>query len=363
MSKNLERKLLAEAFDAIVNDNDIAKATRLFKRHWDLAAKAQYSLLEAEDPDFEVTVMGDDFNDEVMADAGSDREEQLDQAMLVVDELEDKFTGEMNDEVQSKFDELRNIIDEIKLGESDESESSMEDFSVVVEDLKADFEMVNALDDSVNELFDELESKVQGNDESVDEFDDESDDDSDFEELDDSELDESTDFDEKDMPDLEFENKEEDEENNDLSDDSSLSDVEDIESDDNKFEDSEDSDEELLDIKDDLEELLSKLDDIVDDSDEKNSIEEGWEKIADPRKKMTSEEEGVNKKGTMNFGKLRGMTLDKKAGLGTCQTDSKGISADKKVKVQSVENKGTKQWHKVEKPANKAASSQSMLRK
>ena len=39
MTNDLERKLLAEAFDALVNDNDIAKATRLFKRQWDLKAK------------------------------------------------------------------------------------------------------------------------------------------------------------------------------------------------------------------------------------------------------------------------------------------------------------------------------------
>ena len=45
MSKNLDKKLLAEAFDALVQDNDVAKATRLFKRHWDLAAKSSYALL------------------------------------------------------------------------------------------------------------------------------------------------------------------------------------------------------------------------------------------------------------------------------------------------------------------------------
>ena len=36
---NLNKKLLAEAFDAYVNEGDIAKATRLFQRHWDLSAK------------------------------------------------------------------------------------------------------------------------------------------------------------------------------------------------------------------------------------------------------------------------------------------------------------------------------------
>jgi hypothetical protein len=51
MSKNLERKLLAEAFEAYVNEGDLAKAQRLFQRHWNLTAKNQFALLEAEDED------------------------------------------------------------------------------------------------------------------------------------------------------------------------------------------------------------------------------------------------------------------------------------------------------------------------
>ena len=70
MSKNLDKKLLAEAFDAIVNDNDVAKATRLFKRHWDLAARNSYALLESADEDFEINDMGDDFNEEMADEIG-----------------------------------------------------------------------------------------------------------------------------------------------------------------------------------------------------------------------------------------------------------------------------------------------------
>ena len=44
---NLNKKLLAEAFDAFVNDGDTAKATRLFQRHWDLVAKNQFTLLKS----------------------------------------------------------------------------------------------------------------------------------------------------------------------------------------------------------------------------------------------------------------------------------------------------------------------------
>lgn len=335
MSKNLEKKLLAEAFDAIVNDNDIAKATRLFKRHWDLTAKTQYSLLESEDSEFEVSDMGDDFNEEIAADAGSEKEEKLEQALIAIDELEEKYAGEASDEVQGKFDELRNIVDEMKLAEDEEV--SLEDAAVIIEDLKADFEVAGVMDEEVADLFDEVESAIQG-EADVEEID-VADDESEFDAMDEEPVEEAE------MPDVEFEEGEE-------------ADEEPVE---DEFADEEPVEEEadLEEIKDDVEDLLAKLEEMSEDSEE--TIEEGWSNIADPRKKMTSEEEGVNKKGTMNFGKLRGLTLDKKAGLGTSASDSKGTSADKKAKVQSIENKGAKSWHKVEKPANKPADGKSLM--
>ena len=335
MSKNLEKKLLAEAFDAIVNDNDIAKATRLFKRHWDLTAKTQYSLLESEDSEFEVSDMGDDFNEEIAADAGSEKEEKLEQALIAIDELEEKYAGEASDEVQGKFDELRNIVDEMKLAEDEEV--SLEDAAVIIEDLKADFEVAGVMDEEVADLFDEVESAIQGETD-VEEID-VADDESEFDAMDEEPVEEAE------MPDVEFEEGEE-------------ADEEPVE---DEFADEEPVEEEadLEEIKDDVEDLLAKLEEMSEDSEE--TIEEGWSNIADPCKKMTSEEEGVNKKGTMNFGKLRGLTLDKKAGLGTSASDSKGTSADKKAKVQSIENKGAKSWHKVEKPANKPADGKSLM--
>ena len=159
MSKTLERKLLAEAFDAIVNNNDIARATRLFKRHWDLSAKTQYSLLEAADEDFEITDMGDDFNEEIASDASSD-DEKFEQVLLAIDELEEKYQGEQFDELQSKLDELRNIVDEMRLGDGEEV--AMEDASVIIEDLKADFEVADSMNEEVSDLFDEIETFIQG---------------------------------------------------------------------------------------------------------------------------------------------------------------------------------------------------------
>ena len=158
---NLNKKLLAEAFDAYVNEGDIAKATRLFQRHWDLSAKNQYALLESEDEEFEVTDMGDDFNQDVAAEAGSDEEQKFEQLQIAVDELEDKYPAEMTDEVQAKFDDLRNKIDELKLAGEDD-EVSDEDATVIIEDLKADFEVAGEISEDVQALFDEISAGIQG---------------------------------------------------------------------------------------------------------------------------------------------------------------------------------------------------------
>lgn len=181
MSKNLDKKLLAEAFDAIVNDNDVAKATRLFKRHWDLAAKNSYALLEAADEDFEIADMGEDFNNEIADEIGSDAEEGFNQIQIAIDELEDKFPAEMSDDIRAKFDELRNIVDEMKLAEDGEDEGLAEDAAVALEDLKGEFEMAGEMSDEVNDLFDEISSGLQGDE--VEDFEEvDVEDDADFEE-------------------------------------------------------------------------------------------------------------------------------------------------------------------------------------
>lgn len=344
MSKNLERKLLAECFDAVVNDGDLAKATRLFKRHWDLSAKTQYSLLESADEEFEITDMGDDFNEEISAESSSE-EEQYEQVLLALDELEEKYTGENSEELMSKFDEARNCVDELKLS-GDEETSATEDLAIVMEEIKADFEMAGLMEDeSVAELFEEVDSLMSGAEEEVEV--DVADEDEDFEV---EEIEEAADIESEMGTDLEFEESDE------LADETDVEASEEVEVADEEKEESE-----AVDILYDLEDGIDELIDIF--AEEKETVEEGWSNIADPRKKMSSESEGVNKKGTMNFGKLRGLTLDKKAGLGASSSVSKGISADKKAKVQSTENKGAKQWHKVEKPTNKPANGKSLMGK
>lgn len=364
MSKNLEKKLLAEALDALVNDNDVAKATRLMRRHLDLVAQAQYKLLESEDEDFEVTDMGDDFNSEVAAEAGSDEDEKFDNIQISIDELEDKFPAEMSEEVESKFDELRNIVDELKLADEGD-EVSAEDAMVVIEDLKADFEMAGDLSDEVSDLFDEISAGLQG-DADVEEIEaDEADDDSEFDIEDESDEADDADLEECGSKCL----KEEDDTDVDLAFEDEGAKGDDVEAETDAELDAdvenapaEDDEELIFDIKSDAEELLAKIEELDAGSEEK-PVEEGFEKIADPRKKMTSEEEGVEKKRTMNFGKLTGMTLKKGSDLLNGKA-SKGTEPSKKAPVKDgYDNKGAKSWHKVEKPENKAASSKSVLGK
>lgn len=351
MSKNLDKKLLAEAFDALINDGDAAKATRLFKRHWDLAARNSYALLESADEDFEIDDMGDDFNDEIANEIGSDAEEGFNQVQVAIDELEDKFPAEMSDDVKAKFDDLRNIVDEMKLAEGDEDEGLADDAAVALEDIKGEFEMAGEIDDEVNDLFDEISAGIQGDASAEEDMDvaDEEEAADDLAECGSTEIVEADEGLEEpsDDVDLEFEEGEENDE-------------EPVEGD----SDEPKSEEEIKDeIKYTAEDLVALIDELeaADGETSEEGLEEGWSKISDPRKKLTSEEEGVNKKGTMNFGKLRGMTLDKSAGLGVNHTDSKGTAPSTKHKTQNNDNKGAKQWHKVEKPANKPAAGKSMM--
>ena len=357
MSKNLDKKLLAEAFDAIVNDNDVAKATRLFKRHWDLAAKNSYALLEAADEDFEISDMGDDFNNELADEIGSDSEEEFNQIQIAIDELEDKFPAEMSDDIRTKFDELRNIVDEMKLAEEGEDEGLAEDAAVALEDLKGEFDMAGEMSDEVNDLFDEISRGLQGGDVEDSEEIDVADDDFDSEDESEEMVDEAEGSEEVD---LEFE----DESDEDSDEGSEGEDMDDSEDDsDQSYEEVQRGEDEVIDdIKYSADELVALIDELEGiEGDEKEAVEESSSKISDPRKKMTSEDEGVNKKGTMNFGKLPGLKLNAKAGLGTSSTNSKGKEPSAKAKVCPNENKGAKQWHKVEKPANKPAAGKSMM--
>ena len=353
----LNRKLLAEAFDAFVSENDIAKATRLFQRHWNLVAKNNFALLESEDEDFEVTDLGGDFNQEIVDDAGSDKEQKFEQLQIAVDELEDKYPSEMTEEVQAKFDELRNKIDEMKLA-GEEDEISDEDAVVVIEDLKADFEVAGEISEEVEALFDEISAGLQGS-EDVEEIDVE-DEDIDFEE-DGSEGDELEESEGDELEESEGDESVESEESFedediDFEEDGSEETFEDEES----FESEESEEDIIYDAKEKAEELLAKLEELEASTDEteEDGLTEGWEKAKLPRNKLQNEEEGVKKEG-MKFAKPTSIPARK--GMGTTSTVSAGTSADKKVKVCKTENKGAKSWSKVAKPENSAKSGKSVL--
>lgn len=362
MSNNLNKKLLAEAFDAIVNDNDVAKATRLFKRHWDLAAKSSYALLESADEDFEISDMGDDFNNEVADEIGTDSEEKFNQAQIAIDELEDKFPTEVTDEIRAKFDDVRNIIDEMKLAEEGEDDGLAEDASVALEELKGEFEMAGEMSDEVTDLFKEISDVINGEDNLADT--DVADDDFESDDFGGDEAENADDMlgeaDESIESEFDVEETDDDSEE---SDDFELDDSEESDESDESYEDVQRGEDEVIeDIKYSAEDLAALIDELEGiESDEKEAVEESFTKVSDPRKKMTSEGEGVNKKGTMNFGKLPGLKLNAKAGLGTSSTVSKGTEPSSKAKVCSTENKGAKSWHKQEKPANKPASGKSMM--
>lgn len=353
---NLNKKLLAEAFDAYVNEGDIAKATRLFQRHWDLSAKNQYALLESEDEEFEVTDMGDDFNQDVAAEAGSDEEQKFEQLQIAVDELEDKYPAEMTDEVQAKFDDLRNKIDELKLAGEDD-EVSDEDATVIIEDLKADFEVAGEISEDVQALFDEISAGIQGEEADTEEID-VADEDEDVEVSDEELVDESAEEEpmEDESEDLDIDFSEEGEE----------SDEEPVEGED----ESEDLDI-IYDAKEKVDELLAKLDELEANEkaeegedveapaeSDKEEVKEEWTKAKLPRNKLQNEEEGVKKEG-MKFGKATSIPVRK--GMGVSHTVSAGTSADKKVKVEKTENKGAKSWSKVAKPTNDAKAGKSVL--
>lgn len=349
----LNKKLLAEAFDAFVSENDIAKATRLFQRHWNLVAKNNFALLESEDEDFEVTDLGGDFNQEIVDDAGSDKEQKFEQLQIAVDELEDKYPTEMTEEVQAKFDELRNKIDEMKLA-GEEDEVSDEDATVIIEDLKADFEVAGEISEEVEALFDEISAGLQGDEE--------------FEEIDVEDEEAEEDFgEEEDLEEAEDlgTSEEEDLEDVDVDFESEESEEEDLDAEaeeDMEFDSEESGDDLVYDAKEKAEELLAKLEELEaleggEDSEE-DGLNEGWEKAKLPRNKLQNEEEGVKKDG-MKFAKPTSIPARK--GMGTSSTVSAGISADKKVKVCKTENKGVKSWSKLSKPENKAKPGKSVL--
>jgi len=340
MNKNLEKKLLAEAFDAYVNEGDLAKAQRLFQRHWNLQAKNQFALLESEDEDFEVTSLDDDFTAQVSDEIGSESEEKGKNLEAAVDELERQFPVEQSDDVKAKFEELRNKIDEFK-NSTEEDEFDCEDCLVVIEDLKGDFEANGGLTDEVTDLFAEIETGVQGG-EPTEEIDV-----ADEEETESEPVDESA---QEKIEDIDIDFKAEGEEDEEKP----------IDAEEKKPEDESKDLELVADGKDavaELEDIFDKLE-ANESAEEKEEVNEEWQKAKLPRNGLKSEEEGV-KTQSMKFKKP--INIDGKVGLGISSANSQGKSAFVKPKMNGIENKGAKSWTKVSKPENTSKDGKSVL--
>ena len=368
---NISKKFLAEAFEAYVNEGDIAKATRLFQHHWNAKAKECFALCEAEDEDFDMTELDSGFEEEIANDAGSDKDSKFEQLQIAVDELEDKFPAEETEEIQARFDELRNAIDERKLAEPDD-ELSSDDVTVIIEDLKADFEANGELSEEVQALFDEISSGLQGDEPEVDVAD--ADETSDAE-VSDEELvadDQVEECGTKGIAeadgDKEPENLGVDVEFDGATNEEETPDEKPVEtSEDADGEDESDDLDIIYDAKTQAKELLAKLDELEanekaeegEASDEEAPVSEGFEKAKLPRNKLQNEEEGV-KTQSMKFAAKSSVSLNNK--MNVAKTNSAGESADKKVKVeQAPQGNGVKSWTKVAKPENNAKDAKSVL--
>lgn len=358
---NLSKKFLMEAFEAYVNEGDVAKATRLFQHHWNLKAKECYSLCEAEDETFDVDTP-DNFADEVAADVDSENDDKKQQLLIAVDELEDEFQGEESDEVAERFNELRNAIDESAMLDADD-EPTTEDIAVIIEDLKADFEANGGISEKAQELFDEISASSQDAD-VADEEEAPAEVDVDVEEPAETDVEECSKVTEADEEpksldvDVDFEKP---------TDEAETSDETPVEDEEPKGEDESDDLDIIYDAKEQAQELLAKLDELEanekaeegEDEEAPATVEEGFEKAKLPRNKLTSEEEGV-KTQSMKFGKASSVSLNNK--MNVAKTNSAGESADKKVKVeQAPQGNGVKSWTKVAKPENKAKDAKSVL--
>lgn len=325
--EQINRKLLAECLRA-AHEGKLDKAKRLFARNWHDSYVTSYKMLEeAEGSDEEF--ISDEFSDEVISDFEDNAENKYEEAQFAADEIEDKAHEYLEDDAEEtiqKIDDLRNVLDELSassevMAESDEDcdcEEKENDARVIIEDIKADFEAkMGELPEDVADIFVEFD-KVFEEEPVEDEADVEPADEELTEDVEDMEL----------VDDIEVEEPAEEE----------VADDEEEPFDEEEFKDI------LLDIRDSQEELEAKFDELNSEKKEEK-LDEEWVKLKVERNGAKNEEEGVNKK-SMNFNKVK--RLDSKASLNVSHTDSKGESAQAKIKGSiGKENKGLKGYEKI----------------
>ena len=320
MSINI--KLLSECFDAVLA-GDMKTAQRKFKNNWDRTAQrlmegADFDS-EQDDAEIEATV------DQVMADEEENEANNFDDILAAIAELEGKFPTEMTDEIQARFDELKNRIDDLRLADDeDEDSDACDEAFVALDDLKGDFELADGMTDDVIDLFNEIGEKLS---ECFEDFEDESmEDDSEDEteeELDIVEESEKPTLSEEGEPDFDADAKELDKPEEDkevLSDEPKEEDEDEAEVDDDRS-----TEEVVMDAKADAEKLASEMDALLDKA-KNDELEEGFK--AYKGDSIKKEKAGVEKQ-SMNM--PRPARIDSDAKMGASKENSAGKSAKKQI--------------------------------
>lgn len=156
----INEKLLLECIDAILS-GDMKTAQRKFNNNWDRTALKVTEALDMEDSEEDVEI--DSTVDDVIEDEAASEEDCFDDILAAVSELETKFPTEMTDEIQSHFDELKNKVDDLRLGsEDDDDEEACDAALMALDDLKSDFDLAGGLEDDVIDIFNEIGSKLSG---------------------------------------------------------------------------------------------------------------------------------------------------------------------------------------------------------
>lgn len=155
----INEKLLLECIDAILS-GDMKTAQRKFNNNWDRTALKVTEALDMEDSEEDAEI--DSTVDDVIEDEAASEEDCFDDILAAVSELETKFPTEMTDEIQGHFDELKNKVDDLRLGSEDDDEEACDAALMALDDLKSDFDLAGGLEDDVIDIFNEIGSKLSG---------------------------------------------------------------------------------------------------------------------------------------------------------------------------------------------------------
>lgn len=367
----IDEKLLMESLDALLA-GDKKTAERKFKNAWDRIANECFNIMESEEiADAEEDKELADNVDDALDTEVEETDNCLDDVLAAVSELESKYPTEMTDEISARFDELKNKIDDLRLAEDDECKESKDEALLALDDLKADFEMADAMTDDVVDIFNEIGEKLSDDEccDAADEMDDELSADLDMGDMGEEGKDDVVE--EGKNPEL----SEDGEPDFDLDDDAEKLDEpapegepapapaedeapaegeEDLEAglDDRSSEDL------ILDAKANTKELMDELDALEDKSEaEPDSVEESFKQYKGNT--LKKEETGVSKQ-SLNMPRPARIDSDAKLGASSANSNGKRISTHTKP-LGNVPEEQKAKWNPIPKKAPKAASAKSVM--